>query len=215
MVRGILSDPWVVVILVSPRLHQPGILPGRARRANVILSEVLVPRNVIIRSLNAAITSLPFVWCFVRHRAVQLVGDQSIIANRLVDPTRGNACTLAPSPAIGKMVDPIVQPPAWTLDRDTMIFQLTIPSARIPGESRFIGLASSNTVQVSVIDTVGSALPEFCLTLPSGEVLDLVQYDPIVSLPDEVPHDECAAIIAMLTIQFEEPAAVKRQRGSA
>ena len=98
------------------------------------------------------------------------------------------------------------------MDRDTMVFQLTLPSARIPGEARFIGLASSNTVQVSVIDTVGSALPEFCVVTPSGEILDLAQYDDNIPLPDEVPHDECSAINAMLTIQFEEPPVLKRQK---
>ena len=49
--------------------------------------------------------------------------------------------------------------------------------------------------------------------LPSGDVLDLLQYDENIPLPAEVPQDEWACINAMLTVQFEDPP-VKRLRRS-
>ena len=176
---------------VSSFPTQPGVTPGRGRRASVSLGEVLIPRVTTIRSINAAITSISFLWCYVRHRAMRPVGDQSMIVNRVSDPDR--------------VLETFLQPPAWTSDRDTIWFLLTIPSARIPGESRYVGLASSNTVQVMVTDSIGSALPEFCLVMPSGEILDIQQYDGNIVLPDEVPPDEWASVSVLLTVQFEEP----------
>ena len=114
------------------------------------------------------------------------------------------------------------------MGRDVLWFQLTIPSARIPAESEFIGLVSSNTVAVDVNDTIGSALPEFCFVLatppprpvpvggvtpPTGDVLDFLQYDENIQLPDVVPQDEWASVSAMLTVQFEGPP-TKRMRPS-
>ena len=179
---------------------QPGVTPGRTRSASVSLTEVLLPRGVTIRSINAPITAVPYVWCFVRHRAIQPMGDQSTIVNRLLDPDRS--------------LDTHLQPPSWTSGRDTIWFQLTIPTARIPGETQYIGLSASNAVPVLVTDSIGSALPEFCLVLPSGEVLDIAQYDDNIRLPDEVPQDEWASVNAMLTIQFDEPVTAKRLRVS-
>ena len=176
---------------------QPGMAHGQQRRASVTLTEVLLPRYAFIRSVNMAVTTLPFLWCFVRHPAMQPVGDQSTIGNRLLDPTR--------------VWETYLQPPNWTFGRDTVWFQLSIPGARIPGEASYIGLSSNNVVQVQVTDTIGSGLPEFCFILPSGEILDFVQYDSNIALPDEVPHDEWACISTMLTVQFEEPPP-KRQR---
>ena len=68
-------------------------------------------------------------------------------------------------------------------------------------------------MQVLVTDTIGSALPEFCIVLPSGEVVDFIQYDGNI-LADEVCQDEWASINAMLTVQFEEPPPQKKQRTS-
>ena len=183
---------------ISSFPSQPGAQPGRARRASVSLSEVLLPRYALVRSSNIPVTALPYLWCFVRHRAMQAVGDQSTIINRLVEPDR--------------VLEASLQPPQWTIGRDTIWFQLTVPSARIPGEAHYIGLASSNAVQVNVTDTIGSALPEFCLVLPSGEILDFIQYDGNIVLPNEVPHDDWSGINAMLTVQFEEPVTTKRPR---
>ena len=69
-------------------------------------------------------------------------------------------------------------------------------------------------MSVIVRDTVTLALPEFCLVLPTGEVVDLQQYDDNIPLPAEVPQDESACINALLAIQFEEPRA-KKQRVAA
>ena len=176
---------------------QPGTMPGRGRRASLSLAEVLLPRFATIRSINMTITALPYIWCFIRHRAIQAVGDQSTIVNRLID--------------VERVLEAFLQPPAWILGRDTIWFQLTIPSARIPADTQYIGLASSNVVQVTVTDTIGSALPEFCLVIPSGEMLDFIQYNANIPLPDEVAQDDWSGISAMLTVQFDEPQ-VKRQR---
>ena len=110
-----------------------------------------------------------------------------------------------------QFMEPTLRPPAWIQDRDTLWFQLAIPDARIPGESKYIGLFASNPVPVEVNDNVGASLPEFCLVLPTGEVVDFVQYDDNIPLPAEVPQDEYACISALLAVQFEEPPP-KRQR---
>lgn len=204
-----LSNVWSVASLPA----QGGIAPG-VRRATVALSEVLLPRTTAIRTLNMPVTAIPFLWCYVRHRMMRPLADQSVVIHRLFDPDRP--------------LDPHMRPPAWVEQRDALRFQLTIPSAKIPGESRFIGqgslrasggnpvvgCASSNTVTVEVVDAVGAGLPEFCLVLPSGEVLDFVQYGDAIVLPREVIHDEYAGISVLLTVQFDE-APVKRFRTSA
>lgn len=167
------------------------------RRATAFLSEVVVPRNALLRSLNTAITNVPFVWCYVRHRALQSAGDQAAIVTRLVDPDR--------------VMDGALQPPAWVTHRDTLWFHLTVPSSRIAGESRYVSLFASNNVPVFTTDSIRSALPEFCFVLPSGEVMDFQQYDDNVALPIEAPQDEWAAVNALFVVQFEEPP-TKRQR---
>ena len=135
------------------------------------------------------------------------------IINRLIDPDRTTSQTL--------------QPPSWTMGRDVLWFQLTIPSARVPSESEYVGLSGSNTVSVDVNDTIGSALPEFCFVLatppprrcgggvsrPTGDIVDFLQYDENIQLPDMVPQDEWASMSAMLTVQFDGPPA-KRLRPS-
>ena len=136
---------------------------------------------------------------FVGHRAIKPLGDQYTIVNRLLDPDRA--------------LPQYLQPPSWTTGRDTIWFQLTNPSARIPGESQYIGLSASNVVPVVVTDSVGSALPEFCLVLPSGELLDIAQYDDNIPLPDEVQQDDWSSVSAMLTVQFDEPSS-KRSHNS-
>ena len=57
-------------------------------------------------------------------------------------------------------------------------------------------------------------LPEFCVVLPTGEVIDFEQYGETIPLPAETPQDETATISAMLTIQFEDPP-IKRSRTDA
>ena len=109
------------------------------------------------------------------------------------------------------MQDVRLRPPDWITQRDTLWFLLTVPGGRIPGESRYVALGSSNSVPVNVSDTIGSALPEICLVLPSGEVLDFVQYDGNIVLPAVVPQDEWASISALLTVVFDEPP-IKRIR---
>lgn len=37
-----------------------------ARRANVGIGEVVLPRRTIVRSLGSVVTMVPFVWCFDR-----------------------------------------------------------------------------------------------------------------------------------------------------
>jgi hypothetical protein len=182
---------------VSAFPQQMGLSAGM-RRATASLLEVLVPRAALLRSINMAITDIPFVWCYVRHRALQCVGEQAAVVTRLVDPDR--------------VLEASLQPPPWTTQRDTLWFHLPVPSARLPGEARYVGLSASNTVQVWTTDTIPSALPEFCFTLPSGEVLDFEQYDGNLVLPAEAPQDEWAAVSALFVVQYEDPPTAKRQR---
>ena len=168
-----------------------------------MLSELLVPRTTLVRSLNAAVLTVPYLWCYVRHRSLETVGDQSAIVHRLSDPGRSTT-------AAG---DRATSPPAWVNDRNTLWFMLTTPNARLPGEARYLAFAASNTVPVTVTDAIGSALPEFCVVLPAGDVLDLQQYDDNIPLPAEVSADNSACINALFVIQFEEPAQ-KRMRAS-
>ena len=70
------------------------------RRATATLSEVLLPRSALLRSINAGVLSLPYVWCFARHQSIEPVDDQAIVAHRLWDPDR--------------VLDPTLQPPDWT-----------------------------------------------------------------------------------------------------
>jgi hypothetical protein len=169
------------------------------RRARVVLSELILPRAATVRSVNMTITNVPYVWCFVRQQGVAPAGDQSVITYRLSDPDR--------------VQDAAVQPPAWTTARDTLWFLLTIPGARIPGDARYLSLSGSNAVQVVVTGNVGASLPEFCVVLPSGEVVDFQQYDDNIPVPAEGPQDAWACISALLTVQFEVPP-VKRQRNT-
>ena len=70
-----------------------------------------------------------------------------------------------------------------------------------------IGLPSSGSAQVMVTGNVLSALPECCMVLPNGEVLDYVAYDDDDRrLPAEVGDDETTGIHIVMTVQFEEPA---------
>lgn len=75
----------------------------------------------------------------------------------------------------------------------------------MPADTQFLGLSGINSVPVYVRDAVTAALPEFCLVLPTGEVIDMEQYDDNIPLPAEVQHDENASASALLMVQFEEP----------
>lgn len=176
----------------------PGLAPG-PRRAVAILSELVLPRYAIIRSQRMSVLNVSYLWCFVRHRALTPVGDQSVIVPRLSDP--------------GRNLETHLQPPSWTGSRDVLWFLLTLPGARIPCGSLYLSISGSNTVQVWVNDTTGSALPEFCIVLPSGEIVDFQQYDDNIPLPAEVPQDGSAGVSAMFTIHFDEPPPKRRRAG--
>lgn len=47
-----------------------------------------------------------------------------------------------------------------------------------------------------------AALPELCFVLPSGDVLDFVEYGDNIPLPEECPSDEWAGIYATVRIQM-------------
>lgn len=163
----------------------------------MVLPEILVPRKANIRTKNCPITTVPYVWCYVRQRTLRPVGEQSTIVHRLVDTT-------------DKLGDDVVLPPDWINGRDTLRFMLAMGSSRIPGESQFICLSTESSMLVDVLDTPGSALPELCFVLPTGEVLDFVMYDDNIPLPNEVAHDEWAGIFATVRVQFVDDA--KRPR---
>jgi hypothetical protein len=169
------------------------------RRATVTLVDVVVPRMAKIRSLNATIITMPFLMCFVRHPSIFNSEDQACMglqpfANGLLD------------------IDESRRPPGWVLHRDTMMFTLMVPNARIPGACPFMGLPSNVSARVMVTGNVFAAFPECCVVLPNGEMLDLVAYDDSdTHLPMEVANDEMTGINVMMSVQFEEPA-FKRAR---
>ena len=71
-----------------------------------------------------------------------------------------------------------VTPPSWVQRGSTIRFLLALASARIPGESQFLTLSTDAAVVVELEDAAVSAVPELCFVLPSGDVLDLVEYVP-------------------------------------
>lgn len=170
----------------SASFPSDGSLVGR--RALVMLPEVLVPRTTLIRTRNSAITTVPFLWCYIRQRSLRPVGSQSSIVNRVAD--------------LDRSLPGAHYPPDWIDQSDTMRFLLVLGSARIPGESQFITLSTDSSVLVDTLDTPGSSVPEICLTLPSGEILDFQMYDGAADLPNEVPHDEWAGIYATVRVVF-------------
>lgn len=97
---------------------------------------------------------------FVRHSAWRSVGEQASIVWRPIrsgnDTPRGDSVR--------------IQPPSWIDDRDTLPFLISIPSTKIPGDSMFIGGASSNTLQVEIVTNIGATLPECCLVLPNQDM---------------------------------------------
>ena len=179
-----------------------------------------------IRTRNSPITSVPYVWCYLRQRTLRPVGDQAIITHRVMDTAKGNP-------------DDFIEPPAWVNNRDTLRFLLALGSSRIPGESQFICLTTDTQAIVDVTDTVGSSLPPGgCLrrsgvprggscaspcragrswTSPSGmpprgHPPERVMYDEAGLLPVEVPHDEWAGIYATVRISFLDEPPTKKQR---
>ena len=163
---------------------------NNSRRALVTLPELMVPRRAVIRTRNTGILGLPYVWCYVRQRCLQpVIGEQASILHEVTDEGIG---------------DVVLAPPAWITARDTLRFLLTVGSGRVPGGSQFLSLYADNPVVADVLDVPGSALPEFCLVLPTGEVLDFLMYDESIRFPNEVPHDEGAGIYATLRIQFTD-----------
>jgi hypothetical protein len=163
----------------------------------VTLSEVIVPRYAAVRSLGVTITSVPYLWCLVRHRALEPVGHHVVVAPRVIDSDGAS---------------PVRSAPAWTGDRAVFHFQLPVSSARISGEARFISLAGNQTIRAVAVDVVTASLPEFCLLLPSGQVLDLAQYDDNAPLPAEVPPDETAGVTASLLVEIGEAADGSRSK---
>ena len=96
-------------------------------------------------------------------------------------------------------------PPPWVLDRDTLCFLVSIPAARNYGDNcPVMSCTGSAAVAVEVTEAApADALPEFCIVLPSGEVLDLEEYGDGGALPREVANDENAAVQCQFTLRFE------------
>ena len=186
----------------SVRIHGgQGNNAPTVRRATVSLPEIIVPRSTLIRSLRQPITAISFMWAFVRHGAIQLMANQAMISHRILEESLVNR------------IERTLQPPPWIDSRDTMQFHVAITGGKTPCNSAFIGLSSSNTIQVEVIGSVGGFLPELCFVLPNGEVLDFLMYDEgESSLPFDVVHDDYASMTSMFTVQFESPPDVKRMR---
>ena len=164
------------------------------RRATVTLVDVAVPRTSKIRGLNKNILTVPFLMCFIRHPCIVNSEDQAYMGLQTI--------------ATGFLgIEEKRRPPVWVLQRDTVMFTLMITNARVPGDHSFVGLPSSGSAQVLVTGSVLSAFPECCMVLPTGEVLDFVEYDDdTLLLPVEVGYDDSTSINVILNVQFEEPA---------
>ena len=63
----------------------PVVAKISTRRANVGITEVLLPRYVNVRSLNRPITSVPYMWCFVRHDWKETYSDAFPSKSRRVE----------------------------------------------------------------------------------------------------------------------------------
>ena len=160
------------------------------RYAIIQLVDVIVPRTTIVRSLNGPITSVPFVWCFVRHPSVYMSEDQSALVVQTLDPDR--------------LIVERLRPPSWIHNRNTMRFMLSVPNARIPCDCPFVNLPSSGSVRVHILGSIFTSLPEICMVLPNGEMLDLVMYEDNCLFPVEVDHDENSGINILLMVDYEE-----------
>lgn len=95
----------------------------------------------------------------------------------------------------------VTLPPAWVDRRETLRFLMSISSARIPGDGQFITFGTDATFVVELSDHPGSALPEVCFVLPTGEVVDFEMYDGGM-VPTEGPHDEWAGMYATVRISL-------------
>jgi hypothetical protein len=73
-----------------------------------MLTEVLLPRTALLKPVNGFITSLPYVWCFVRHRALLPAVDQSIVVHRMSDTENS--------------ITPERRAPDWIFSRDSLWF---------------------------------------------------------------------------------------------
>ena len=165
------------------------------RRASVALSELILPRLAAVRRHGGTpVTALPFLWVYVRHRALRPVADAAVYAGRrmMMTPLASGRAAAAP--------------PGWVYQRDTLCFLASVPAARING-SRFLSCVGAATVTVEVSDAPAAAVPEVCIVLPSsGEVLDLAEYGDGVPLPREIAPDENADVHCLLTVHFESSA---------
>jgi hypothetical protein len=189
-----------------PRASVWSFPPGMtARRATVSLTELIVPRHAPLRPGALPITALPFVWVFVRHRALVPVGEQAAAPRpMLVGPRPPGWTTDRPSAAAA--------PPGWVNRADTLRFVCAVPSARMCGEAAYSNLSGGAPVSVQVVDTSLVAALEVCVVLPSWEVLDVVEYDdPDGLVPLEAPGDDHAGVSVLLSLQFDE-APAKRAR---
>ena len=101
-----------------------------------------------------------------------------------------------------------------------MRFLLGVGASKIPGECEFISLFpnpvvivicphTDTGVKVEVLDTPASSLPEVCLTLPTGEMVDFLgqvghlslpapMYGETIELPREIAQDEAASVYATI-----------------
>ena len=181
------GSPWDSSAFTATRW---GAGADRLQRARVTLPEVLVPRQATIRGLNCPITALPYVWCFIRARHIRAIAEQSTVVPRVAE--YGGVSMHGSSS----------NPPSWINSGTTVRFLLGLGSARVPGECQFITLSTDASVIVEIEDVIGSALPELCFLLPSGNLLDFAEYDDNIPLPDECPSDEWAGVHATVRIQL-------------
>lgn len=123
----------------------------------------------------------------------RVVTEQSTVVPRMVEY---GASYLSASAAT------TMSTPTWVNRTTTIRFLLALGSARIPGECQFLTLSTDAQVVVELDDAIGSALPELCFVLPSGDMVDFIEYNDNIPLPEERPSDDWAGMHATVRIQL-------------
>lgn len=170
-------------------------------RALIRVSELTLPSRALLRSRLQSVKSVPYVWVYVRSSAFRPVADHSTITNRMIHTT-----------PVGKQLKPNnIPPPAWIDHRDTLRFVFTMGAANVPEGIMFMSVTQDSGILVDIIDHLGSAIPELCVVLASGEVADFMMYgEGRCPLPIEVPSDEYSNIFAVVLLDLVDENCNKR-----
>jgi hypothetical protein len=167
------------------------------RQGRLSLAELILPRRQHVAGTGRTVCALPYLWVFVRHRALRPRGDGCIATTWWSTITGGN------DTGAGAGTTRLL-PPAWVLHRDTVCFAVSVPNGRIPSLCPFMSCSGSAAVAVDVCESPAAAAPEICIVLPSGAVLDWEEEeDPAQQVRESLPDDN-VGIHTHLTLQMDD-----------